>query len=177
MTGNRASLVIVVILLLAANAALAWQIHRWLTPGPAEPMVAEVAAETTALPPLDPIASFEMPQEDRYAAIVQRPLFSPSRLPVPGIAAPLGAQSSDLHVILTGIVYSATERLVLLRPEGFGGILLLEEGQRYDGWTLDEIRPEQAVFRSGTREVVLEMVFDNELGPASQNNEAEDAKE
>ena len=61
------------------------------------------------------------------------------------------------------------ERIVLLKPEGSREIVLLEEGQLYDGWTLAEITPEHAVFRSDGREAVLELVFDIEQRPARRS--------
>ncbi len=162
--GNRVPLLVVVLLLLAANAALAWHLHRWTRSNDAEAALAKVVVKKTGRPQLEPIARFEMPSDDRFSAIIQRPLFSQSRRPPLAIERPTDHQVNDLNVALTGIAQSMAKRIVLLRPEGSGEIVLLEEGQDYDGWILFEIGSKYATFRSGAREVVLELVFDIEQG-------------
>jgi hypothetical protein len=179
MTGNRAPLLVVVLLLLAANASMAWQIYLETGSSPSEILVAKPVVHLTTMPQLDSIANFEMPPEDRFDSIALRPLFSSSRRPAPGGAGAFMNDSSDPNVILTGIVYSDSKRLVLLRPEAGGEIILLREGQILDGWILAEISREQAIFRYGQREAVLELLSETEptLLPKQMDNQREEKQQ
>lgn len=162
--GHRSPKLILCVLLICGNAALAWQIYREVRSSPVEPRIAKAVVQKSTTPQVMSIAKFVMPQEDRFIAIVERPLFSPSRRPPPGIDTPTG-QGNEIHAILSGIVHDNAARLILLRPEASDELLLLREGQAFDGWTLSQVERERAVFRSGDREAVLELVFGRDTDP------------
>ncbi|HEY1300533.1 MAG TPA: hypothetical protein VGF07_08545 [Stellaceae bacterium] len=90
-----------------------------------------------------------------YPAIAEHPLFDPSRQPWappappphPDVAAtgPAALQNYEL----SGVVISAHGRTALLRTKAGGKILILSEGQKFDGWTLQLVGPEGLHFDSG----------------------------
>ena len=167
MIGIRNPGVFLVALLLAANSALASHLYRQLRDEHRLPPAATRATPTVEAPRPQPVVAFDMPPKDRYAAIVQRPLFSSSRRPPPSIDVPRSSASHELQAVLSGIVHSQARRFVLLRSEGSGEMISLFEGQLYDGWTLAEVESDYAIFQSGSREAVLEMIFDLEPYPKS----------
>lgn len=162
MIGKATPRIVLVALLLAANAALASHLYRQLRQGPDLLPVAMPAEPMIEVPRPQPVVAFDMPSEDRYAAIVQRPVFSSSRRPLPGMDVPHRSTSHELHATLTGIAHSQARRIALMRAKGSGEMISLVEGQLYDGWTLTEVESDYAIFQSGEREAVLELIFDAE---------------
>ena len=131
-------------LLFAALAA--WP---WLSPPlPATRPIAAPSAGTPApsLISLAPLAS--------YAAIVERPLFSPSRRPPPGAAAALGASIEGRYRLL-GIVATGPKKSAFI-AEG-ARRLEIDAGQTLDGWTVKEIGSDSVTLTSPTGEATLKL--------------------
>lgn len=127
-------------------ALAAWP---WLFPPvPAtRPLAAQSASvPATALSPLPPLASF--------AAIVERPLFSPSRRPTPGATGTLGA-SVESRYRLIGIVATGPKRRAFV-AEG-ARRLDIGEGDTLDGWTVSEIGQDRVRLTSPAGEAALKM--------------------
>jgi len=104
-------------------------------------------------PPLPPAAAF--------AAIADRPLFSPSRRPAQPIGPPAApvtqiqpAAPPALSVTLTGIIISPERRAAILRrADGTSKAVL--EGETVNGWLLKVVAPDQAQFSYGAATVEL----------------------
>jgi general secretion pathway protein N len=112
---------------------------------------------SASLPPLPPDPSFAMPPEESFAAVLERPVFSPTRrsLPSSGVAATLTTSAAFL---LVGVVISGGERFVLVKPLSSDGVERLREGDELAGWSTVAIEPDRVLFRRGAleEEIVLD---------------------
>lgn len=122
----------------------------WLFPP--VPAVRPLAAPTANAPeptlaPLPPLAAF--------AAIVERPLFSPSRRPPPGATGLLGA-SIESRYRLIGIVATGWEKKAFV-AEG-ARHFEIAEGDTLDGWTVSEIGRDRVRFTSSAGQAALKLV-------------------
>jgi general secretion pathway protein N len=121
----------------------------------APPLAAEVDLHEM-LPPLPPL--------EQFAAIRDRPLFSPERRPeVVQLAADENAAGDGegeeeppppLDVSITGIIITPDVRIAMVRPRGASESLVLREGMPLPGelgaWTLSRVLPRRALFDGGT---------------------------
>jgi hypothetical protein len=103
-------------------------------------------APAPALAPLPPLASF--------AAIVERPLFSPSRRPPPGATGALGA-SIESRYRLIGIVATGPKKKAFV-AEGTRR-LEIAAGDTLDGWTVSEIGQDRVRLTSPAGEASLKL--------------------
>ena len=127
-------------------ALAAWP---WLFPPvPAtRPLAATpVSAPAPALAPLPPLTSF--------AAIVERPLFSPSRRAPPGATGALGA-SIESRYRLIGIVATGPKKKAFV-AEG-ARRLEIAAGDTLDGWTVSEIGQDRVRLTSPAGEAALKL--------------------
>ena len=127
-------------------ALAAWP---WLfPPAPAtRPLAAPTAsAPVPTLAPLPPLTSF--------AAIVQRPLFSPSRRPPPGTTGTLGA-SIESRYRLVGMVATGPKKKAFV-AEGTRR-LEIAQGDTLDGWMVIEIGQDRVRLTSPAGEAVLKL--------------------
>jgi hypothetical protein len=104
--------------------------------------------------PLLPPA-LETPPLDRFAAIVERPLFTATRRPAP--AAPAAPVVSAEGLILgayrlTGVVVTPTHRLLLLRRQDDRRTIRVAEGEAVDGWTIVRVASDKLVVESAGRQ-------------------------
>jgi type II secretory pathway component PulC len=105
-----------------------------------------------------PISSpplFAMPDRASLAVILERPVFSETRRPSED---PAGAQATATDFTLAGVVISASERSVLVKPGNGGMIQRLKEGDDIGGWILEEIAFDRIKIRRGA--VEAEMLID-----------------
>lgn len=165
----------------AALGAIVYQQVRKLDSfGPSSPAVDSVSPSFSALPP-DP--AFAMPPEESFAAVLDRPVFSPSRRPMSsnGSAARL---TTSAEFVLVGVVISDSERFVLVKPLSSDKLERLREGDDLAGWSAVLISPESVVFRRGTieEEIILDYTApvpqpsgrDQEESASGQPPESED---
>jgi hypothetical protein len=132
----------------AASLLLALAVWPWLVPPiPAtRPLVAaQASTPAPALVPLPSLASF--------AAIVERPLFTPSRRPPAG-ASVTGA-SIEGRYRLIGIVATGPKKKAFVadgarRRE-------IAEGEALDGWQVKEIGQDRVLLSSPAGETVLKL--------------------
>ena len=68
------------------------------------------------------------------------------------------ADTSRAAFILSGVVLTGTQRMALLQSQSSPKIARVEEGQEYEGWTVEAIHPNKVVVRRGQEvsEIVLE---------------------
>jgi hypothetical protein len=131
-------------ILLAATAAWPWLVP----PVPSvRPLAAPPASASAPLvAPLPPLAS--------YAAIVERPLFSPSRRPPPGAPAIQGP-SIESRYRLVGIVATGPKRKAFV-AEG-AQRREIAQGDTLDGYTVSEIGQDRVKLTSPSGEAVLKL--------------------
>lgn len=90
-----------------------------------------------------------------YPAILEHPLFYPTRQPwvADNPAEPAGvpaALAALKDYALTGIVVSDGARVAVLKPLTKGKTILATEGQVVENWVLREISPERLHFENGS---------------------------
>ncbi len=152
--------VLLFLLLILVCGSLGWELNRqWNTPLP-EPSIPEAASGGVAALPADP--QYRMPPEESYSAIIERPLFSPSRRPPEGGPVEV-VTSRDLAINFTGVSITAGERWALFERKDGKGKLQLQEGDEFQGWILEVIEALQVTFRQDAEEQVLPLKF--EVGP------------
>jgi hypothetical protein len=178
------SAVLLPALLLAGCLGLGWVIYHQLMASPT-PRTAGLTQTAALLPDLPEPAPFVMPPAADFAAVVERPLFSPSRRP-PTEASPVVTVTEEpIDIKLTGIVLSGNHPVAIFQPEiqapkkrrtkrrtrrknaapavaaaNANTSIRLSEGDRYKGWTLDEIESKTVLFSRNEEISRLEISFD-----------------
>lgn len=148
-------------LFLAACAGLGWVIYQELRAFAAPEMPSPATGAATAdVPALESRPNFRMPPEQRFAVILERPIFSPARRLPEEAAAAEAVVDSVLGLKIIGIVIADDAPLVLAVPDGGGDPLRLRAGDRHAGWTLGEITAEEVIFRRDDEERRLQLKFD-----------------
>lgn len=109
--------------------------------------------------------TYAMPPMESFDAILTRPIFSPNRRPVAG--APVAMASPELGAKLLGHVGTESEIRVALKPEDGGETVNLRQGEDYRGWTFEEVKNGDFIFRSEDgRQVILQLNYEEK--PAVQ---------
>lgn len=113
----------------------------------AEAGVSKPAGPAPVALPREPAALAPLPQ---YAAIVERPLFDPSRRPPAVVDSAAPAVAADLRSLtLTGLVITPEARYAIFQDKSPEQTLRLAPGMRVGDWTLDAIAPDGVTFRRG----------------------------
>jgi hypothetical protein len=102
-------------------------------------------------PPTPEISA--LPPQSTFSAIIDRPLFSPSRRPVPGAGSAKGGAGIEGRYRLLGLVVSETVRRAWL-AEGARSFEI-GEGDKLDGWTVAHIEQDRLVLSSPSGQAVL----------------------
>ena len=104
--------------------------------------VAAALAETEAPPAYVP-ATF-----DSFTSILQRPLLYANRkLPAPPpVVAAAEIPKEPLRLTLEGVALSGGSRVALLRDQSNNSLIHIAEGMAHNGWTLQRIESDKAVF-------------------------------
>ena len=121
-----------------------------------------------ALPALALVALSEPAQADsalegRFRAMVERPLFSPTRRPPPPPVAltPLDAPSLPAppppNLALSGVITGRGGGVALLRRPQDAAPIHVALGGTVDGWTVAEIRPRAIVLRRDARSFTVDL--------------------
>lgn len=165
MIRRRTSGSLLPVLFLAACIGLGWVIYQELRAFAAPEMRSPATRAATAdVPALESRPNFRMPPEQRFAAILERPIFSPGRRLPEEEAETEAVVDSVLGLKIIGIVIAGDAPLVLAAPESGGDPVRLHVGDRHAGWTLGEITAEEVIFRRDDEERRLQLKF--ELAPA-----------
>ena len=140
----------------AVAALLAWlwlgpqggaRATTWVPPAPIRP---DLGAGTPML------TGFEDADTSRYMAILDRPVFSPSRKPAPVASGPAGAPDPMQGIHLYGIYGGSQGGGVIVRVDGRSRRVKVSEA--LGDWTLQEVRGTQAVFARGAEVRTLALV-------------------
>ena len=102
--------------------------------------------------------SVTFPSLPSYRQLQTRPLFTDTRKPPPRPAAQ-ATQGVDLGKKwkLTGIIVAGDDSHVFMQGIRDKSVQRLETGAVLDGWELSEIDPAYVLFRSGAREMTLDL--------------------
>jgi hypothetical protein len=143
--------------LLCLALAVVW---IWISLNPAEPVgVALAPAPASAQPTNVEPPLFNMPPMAAFSEIAARPVFIPSRRPIPPPAAltlaaapapappPPPAPPPQINLTLVGIMIGDEGRYALVRSAGSQTVTTLAEGQEIGGWQVYLILPDRIVLR------------------------------
>ena len=132
----------------AAAALVALAVWPWLiSPAPARSVAAapDATAAAQSVPSLPPLA--------RFAAISERPLFSPTRKPAPGEKAAPAGPGIEQRYRLLGLMNTGDSRRALL-AEGKRRFVIAERAT-LEGWSVARIEHDRVVLSSPAGEAVL----------------------
>lgn len=151
----------------------------WLGVGSGYSFLPPDADATQHLPSVTTIEKkpFNMPEFGHFAEIIQRPLLSEDRRPIP----PEAEQTDDkpeappvpLQVQLTGIIITPELKMALLKDRTTNKDVSLKEGMPLPGnqsaWLLVEIQPRKVVFKNDKDETSdVELTVSKNSGPPSK---------
>lgn len=94
-----------------------------------------------------------LPLQSAFSAIIDRPLFSPTRRPVPGTGSAKGGSGIEARYRLLGLVVSETVRRAWLADGARS--FEIGEGEKLDGWTVAHIEQDRLVLTSPAGHAVL----------------------
>jgi hypothetical protein len=156
MSAPRGSRLRSLLLLSALCAALGAMLYEE-SERPLGSKVVVAAGAPANLPPLPPEPQFTMPPESSFAAVLERPVFSPTRRSLQaGEVKASAAPSVDFTLI--GVVITGAERYALVKPSNGDPLERLNVGDELAGWSAVSIGADRVLFRRGTlqKEVVLD---------------------
>ncbi len=140
-----------------ALAALVYAQVQMEAPGPAP---AGAGGETPPMAALPAQPSYALAPLDDFSAILERPLFSPTRRPPAQGEAPTATPESKLQVTLVGVIISSEEQIAIVRLKDASRFERLSVGDSFQGWILDSIEPSRVTFRRGDLEEHIELTYD-----------------
>ncbi len=128
-----------------------------------EPTRSVASAGGGAPPPLAALPdqpSYSVAPVADFSAILERPLFSPTRRPpAEGVAAVVDPEP-ELQVTLVGVIISSEEQIAIVKPRDATSFARLSVGDSFQGWALDSIEPSRITFRRGDVEEHIELTYD-----------------
>ena len=104
--------------------------------------------------------SYTMAPAEDFAAILERPLFSPTRQPPAQGVVAAAAPEPELEVTLVGVIISSEEQIAIVRLKDADRFARLSVGDSFQGWILDSIEPSRITFRRGDIEEIIELTYD-----------------
>ena len=153
------------LVLAGACGWLGWHVfQQWQTPGDLTlldpPAEEELAAEVVSLPPMP---RFQMPPANRFEQILARPLFSESRRPFKPEVKTVETKKEppkELKVKVMGIITTDDRKTALVVEEGTTNTKRIEEGEVFNGWTLEAIENEALHFSKNGKLEEVPIIYD-----------------
>ncbi len=165
MMPNLRSLFLLV-LLATASAVLALRIRDDLQRPPetlaAAGLDGAASGQTIEIPEMP---KYDPPPIERFAAALDRPLFSPDRRPPEGAPSAGVVEDRALSATLKGILFVISGSVVLLTAVGESSPVRVSEGDLFLGWRLLEIHPDNVVFERDQETVTLELIYKAQPAP------------
>ena len=146
--------------LLIACAGLGWVIYAELRAAPSWRVSNAVPSGSEPVQAPRPEARFSIPPPERFAAIVERPIFSRSRSPFTDDEIPEPEIESDLDAVLIGTIISSEQEIALVVPKGSVNFIRLNRGDRLQGWILESIELDRVTFSRNGVEAQIELSYD-----------------
>ena len=146
----------VALLLVAVLLVVIIAIESYLANKEPAAALASIEGEDISLPtPAD--YRYSAPQLDDFTEVLERPVFFRDRTlpaePEPTLVA--AAPLLPLRLKLEGVAISSASRVAVLRNTSNNQILNLEEGMSHDGWLLDAVSADRAIFIRGAQQTEL----------------------
>ena len=126
----------------------------------------DVDAEIADAPAASPALPNYVPQSfDSFSEILERPLFFADRqLPAePKQELIAAAPLEPLRLTLEGIAIMDKSRIALLRSQGDNVLVQMAEGMTHNGWILDSVLANRAIFKRGDDSTEIELETDTGL--------------
>jgi hypothetical protein len=166
MTVRRRSRWLLPVVLLAACGALGAVLYGQIRQAQSvDGATATSTAGGAVIEPLPPEAEFAMPSQDNYAAIVDRPLFSPTRRPETGtISAPI-EPGADVPIKLKGTNITLAARSGLFQLGDNTSSVWVSEGGEIGGWVVKEVHDFGAVLERDGESIELFLQYDDTPPP------------
>jgi hypothetical protein len=118
--------------------------------------------QAAPLPPLRRLA--RVPVAPPIAAILARPLFSPSRRPPQSNSDNAADDAGLADSRLAGIIIESGRRFAIFAPQG-AKPLMVTEGETLSGWRVDSISPQEVSLSGPDGTKTLQPKFDPNLAP------------
>ena len=147
-------------LLLSLCALLTFvTVADWLLPFRADAIDELNAGSADVELPTLTSSTYVHPHIDDFAAILERPVFFKNRKLPPKPAAEPTAPPAPMRLKLEGVAIVAEARIAVLRNLADNQLIQLAEGMSHNGWTLDSVNADSAIFRRGEQisELSLEL--------------------
>ena len=158
------------VLLATASAKLALLIRDDLQrqPETLAAVMPDVAASGQAVE-IPETSKYQPPTIERFAAALDRPLFSQDRRPPADEPAGIGVvEDRALSATLQGILFATSGSVALLTAVGESAPVRISEGELFLGWRLLEIHPDNVVFGRDEETVTLELIYKAQPAPEAQ---------
>lgn len=139
--------------LVVVCCALGWLVYEEATTpfaaasGPDRVTIGTRPADSHVVPP----KPFKVPPIERFDEIAERPLFNPSRRPIPTQVPGDGNAGPGPSIMLSGIVIDADQRIAHLRTAGESRVHTLSPGDTFASWHVEAIEPDRVILRAGSR--------------------------
>lgn len=151
----RSRTVTVLALLCAAFALVAFsELDASISSPSSENSVPSLAQEDAGPASILSPTSFSLPPLESFAVVTERPLFSASRQPARISSGDSDAWSS---FVLAGIIITPEVREAMVSHNQSPKLVHIHEGEAMDGWTLESIFSDHAVFRHDAEEHELKL--------------------
>jgi hypothetical protein len=121
--------------------------------------------QAAPLPALRQLA--RLPVAPPIAAILARPLFSPSRRPPQNSTGNAADDAGLADSRLAGIVIEPGRRFAIFAPQG-AKPLMVTEGETVSGWRVDSISPQEVSLSGPEGTKTLQPKFDPNLAPPAE---------
>ena len=109
--------------------------------------------------PVEALPSYIPPAFGFFTEVLNRPLFFADRKLPPGPVVPtiVAETREPLRLSLEGIAIADTSKVALLRDLDSDTMVQMAEGMAHNGWTLESLQSEEAVFRRGDETASLKL--------------------
>ena len=124
-------------------------VAEWLTPVRADSVDGPAADSVDIDLPVLSASNYVHPSIDNFDVILERPVFLRDRKLPPALVAERAAPPSPIHLALQGVAIVAEARVAVLRDVADQQLLQLAEGMSHNGWNLETLNAESAIFRRG----------------------------
>jgi len=108
------------------------------------------------------LPNYVPPSFESFAEILERPLFYAERkLPEePKQQAVVAVPPEPLRLHLEGIAIMDESRIALLRSQADNQLVQMAEGMTHNGWTLESVLADRAIFKRGNDSTEIELETD-----------------
>jgi len=122
---------------------------EWLAPVRADSVDEGIVDSVDAELPALTASNYVHPHIDDFAMILERPVFMQDRRLPPEPVAERVAAPTPIRLTLQGVALVAEAKVAVLRDAADQQLVQLTEGMSHNGWNLETVSAQSAVFRRG----------------------------